>query len=165
MNGLTLLSTGSYAGSRVVTNDDFAKVLDTSDEWIYSRTGIHERHFCSEEESCVSLAREASKKALERAEKLDIDPSYIAGDAAYELAKLIGGFPQAVKEAAGRYEPSVVTRHIVDTAQSFNKFYHDEHIIVDNIDEQAAKLALVIAAKNTIKNGLALLGMQCPERM
>ena len=67
MNGLTLLSTGSCAGSRVVTNDDFAKVLDTSDEWIYSRTGIHERHFCSEEESCVSLAREASKKALERA--------------------------------------------------------------------------------------------------
>ena len=67
MNGLTLLSTGSRAGSRVVTNDDFAKVLDTSDEWIYSRTGIHERHFCSEEESCVSLAREASKKALERA--------------------------------------------------------------------------------------------------
>lgn len=113
----------------------------------------------------ASLARRADEKALERAEKLDIDPSYIAGDAAYELAKLIGGFPQAVKEAAGRYEPSVVTRHIVDTAQSFNKFYHDEHIIVDNIDEQAAKLALVIAAKNTIKNGLALLGMQCPERM
>lgn len=113
----------------------------------------------------ASLARRADEKALERAKKLDIDPSYIAGDAAYELAKLIGGFPQAVKEAAGRYEPSVVTRHIVDTAQSFNKFYHDEHIIVDNIDEQAAKLALVIAAKNTIKNGLALLGMQCPERM
>lgn len=113
----------------------------------------------------ASLTRRADEKALERAQKLDIDTSYISGDAAYDLAKLIGGFPSAVKEAAGRYEPSVVTRHIVDTAQSFNKFYHDEHIIVDNIDEQAAKLALVIAAKNTIKNGLALLGMQCPERM
>lgn len=67
MNGLTLLATGSAAGSRVVTNDDFAKTLDTSDEWIYSRTGIHERHFCGEGESCVSLAEDAARKALSRA--------------------------------------------------------------------------------------------------
>ena len=67
MNGLTLLATGSAAGSRVITNDDFAKTLDTSDEWIYSRTGIHERHFCGEGESCVSLAKEAAKRALLRA--------------------------------------------------------------------------------------------------
>lgn len=67
MNGLTLLATGSAAGSRVITNDDFAKTLDTSDEWIYSRTGIHERRFCGEGESCVSLARDAAGKALARA--------------------------------------------------------------------------------------------------
>ena len=67
MNGLTLLAPGSAAGSRVVTNDAFAKTLDTSDEWIYSRTGIHERHFCGEGESCVSLAEDAARKALSRA--------------------------------------------------------------------------------------------------
>lgn len=86
MNGLTLLATGSAAGSRVVTNDDFAKTLDTSDEWIYSRTGIHERHFCKEGESCVSLAREAAKKALLRAKIApeDIDcciAATVSGDA------------------------------------------------------------------------------------
>ena len=84
---------------------------------------------------------------------------------AYELAKLIYKFPQVVVEAGEKYEPSIVTRHIVDLAQSFNRFYHDEHILVDNEEEKVAKLALVIAAKTAIKNGLALLGMQAPERM
>lgn len=112
-----------------------------------------------------SVTRRADAECLAKAEKADIDASYIAGDAAYDLAKLIEAFPAVIVEAAAKYEPSVVTRHIVDVAQGFNKFYHDEHIIVDNKEEQAAKLALVIAAKNTIKNGLALLGMQCPERM
>ncbi len=113
----------------------------------------------------ASLMRRADKKALAKAQAGDIDVSYIRSDAAYELAKLLEAFPAAVAEAAQKYEPSVVTRHIVDIAQSFNRFYHDEHIIVENIEEQAAKLALAQAAKNTIKNGLGLLGIQCPERM
>ena len=53
----------------------------------------------------------------------------------------------------------------MDIAQSFNRFYHDEHILVDDEEEKVNKLALVIAAKTAIKNGLALLGMQAPERM
>ena len=55
--------------------------------------------------------------------------------------------------------------HIVDLAQAFNRFYHDEHILVDNEEEKTAKLAMVIAAKTAIRNGLALLGMEAPERM
>ncbi len=113
----------------------------------------------------ASLMRRADKKALAKAQAGDIDVSYIRSDAAYELAKLLEAFPAVVVEAAQKYEPSVVTRHTVDIAQSFNRFYHDEHIIVENIEEQAAKLALAQAAKNTIKNGLGLLGIQCPERM
>ena len=113
----------------------------------------------------ASLMRRADAGALAKAQAGDIDVSYIRGDAAYELVKLLEAFPEVVLEAADKYEPSVVTRHIVDIAQSFNRFYHDEHIITDNIEEQAAKLALAQAAKNTIKNGLGLLGIQCPERM
>lgn len=113
----------------------------------------------------ASLMRRADAGALAKAQEADIDVSYIRGDAAYELVKLLEAFPEVVLEAADKYEPSVVTRHIVDIAQSFNRFYHDEHIITDNIEEQAAKLALAQAAKNTIKNGLGLLGIQCPERM
>ena len=113
----------------------------------------------------ASLMRRADAGALAKADEADIDVTYIRSDAAYELVKLLEAFPAVVVEAAEKYEPSVVTRHIVDIAQSFNRFYHDEHIITDNIEEQAAKLALAQAAKNTIKNGLGLLGIQCPERM
>ena len=113
----------------------------------------------------ASLMRRADSGALAKAQAGDIDVTYIRSDAAYELVKLLEAFPEVVLEAADKYEPSVVTRHIVDIAQSFNRFYHDEHIITDNIEEQAAKLALAQAAKNTIKNGLGLLGIQCPERM
>ena len=70
-----------------------------------------------------------------------------------------------IAEAGVKCEPSIVTRHIVDIAQAFNRFYHDEHVLVDNEDEKTAKLALVIAAKDTIKNGLGLLGIKAPEKM
>ena len=90
---------------------------------------------------------------------------YITSDSAYELAKLIYRFPEAILEAGERYEPSIVTRHIVNIAQCFNKFYHDEHVLVANEEEKKAKLLLVYAAKQTIQNGLKLLGMEAPERM
>ena len=93
------------------------------------------------------------------------DMKYITGEAAYELVKAIASFPEVVQDAAAKYVPSVVTRHIIDVAQFFNKFYHDEHILVDNEEEKQAKLALVYAAKQTIANGLALLGIAAPERM
>lgn len=93
------------------------------------------------------------------------DMNYITGEAAYELVKAIASFPEVVQDAAAKYEPSVITRHIIDVAQFFNKFYHDEHILVDNEEEKQAKLSLVYAAKQTIANGLALLGIATPERM
>ncbi|MBQ4340377.1 MAG: arginine--tRNA ligase [Firmicutes bacterium] len=95
----------------------------------------------------------------------DVDYGFIIGDSAYELTKLILRFPQAVQDAADKYEPSVVARHIVDVAQAFNKFYHDEHIIVENEEEQKAKLLIVDAARQTLLNGLSLLGMEAPEKM
>ena len=90
---------------------------------------------------------------------------YIIGDSAYELAKLIYRFPDAILDAGDKYEPSIVTRQIVNIAQSFNKFYHDEHILVANEEEKKAKLLLTYAAKQTIQNGLKLLGIEAPERM
>lgn len=117
-------------------------------------------------------ARAASvlrKSGLEEGAALGLasqaDMSYLTSESAYSLAKLLYRFPEVVVEAAEKYEPSIVTRHIVDIAQSFNKFYHDEHILTDNQEERNAKLALTAAAKQTVKNGLALLGMAAPERM
>ena len=58
---------GSYLPSKVVTNDDIAKKVDTSDEWITTRTGIKQRHFAEENEMTSDLAYEAAKRALENA--------------------------------------------------------------------------------------------------
>ena len=62
-----IIGTGSYLPSKVVTNVDLEKTLDTSDEWITARTGIKERRIVTNESTC-DLALEASKKALEMSE-------------------------------------------------------------------------------------------------
>lgn len=69
MEPIRILSLGGALPSRVVTNDDLSKTLDTSDEWIYPRTGIHERHICGDGESALTLAESAAGKALQKAEK------------------------------------------------------------------------------------------------
>src|SRR3989475_11571001 len=61
------LSTGFHVPARLVTNDDLAKVMDTSDEWIVQRSGIKTRYWVDKGETGVGLAREASKKALDKA--------------------------------------------------------------------------------------------------
>ena len=111
-----------------------------------------------------SILRNAGDDIVAKA-KAGFDAKYITSDSAHALAKLLYEFPEVAIEAGEKYEPSIVTRHIVDIAQAFNKFYHDEHILVDNEDEKVAKVAMVLAAKNTIKNGLELLCMKAPERM
>ena len=63
------------------------------------------------------------------------------------------------------YVTSILTRHLIDIAQSFNRFYHDEHILVDNEEEKVEKLALVYATKVTIANCLAILGIKAPDKM
>lgn len=111
-----------------------------------------------------SILRNAGEDVAAKA-AAGFNPEYITSDSAHELLKLIYELPEVIIEAGEKYEPSVVTRHIVDIAQAFNKFYHDEHILVDNEDEKIAKVALVMAAKSAIKNGLGLLGMKAPEKM
>jgi arginyl-tRNA synthetase len=111
-----------------------------------------------------SILRNAGDDIIARA-KAGFDPSYITGDSAHELISLLYRLPDVIREAGEKYEPSVVTRHIVDIAQAYNRFYHDEHILVDNEEEKVAKVALVMAARTAIKSGLALLGMKAPEKM
>ena len=111
-----------------------------------------------------SILRNAGEEVAAKARE-GFDSQYITGESAHKLIKLIYELPDVIVEAGEKYEPSIVTRHIVDIAQGFNKFYHDEHILVDNEDEKIAKVALVMAAKAAIKNGLGLLGMNAPEKM
>ncbi len=74
-----ILGTGSYVPSKMMTNDDLKAYVDTSDEWIYSRTGIKERHIVTDEET-IDLAEKASIKAILDAnvDPLDIDLVIVA---------------------------------------------------------------------------------------
>lgn len=58
---------GSYLPERVVTNDDLAKIVETSDEWIRSRSGIAQRHFAADDEASSDLATAAAWAALDQA--------------------------------------------------------------------------------------------------
>ncbi|MGV3490915.1 MAG: beta-ketoacyl-ACP synthase III [Devosia sp.] len=60
-------SVGAYLPTRVMTNDDLSKIVDTSDEWIQQRTGIKQRHIAAEGENTSDLAAAAGRKALENA--------------------------------------------------------------------------------------------------
>jgi 3-oxoacyl-[acyl-carrier-protein] synthase-3 len=91
--------TGSYVPEKVMTNDDLAKFVDTSDEWIASRTGIRERHI-SVDELTVDLAEKAAEKAIEDAgvsrEEIDllivatVTPDYAFPGVAQLLQKRLG---------------------------------------------------------------------------
>src|SRR3989338_7226817 len=67
MKKTTILGTGSYLPSRILTKQDLSQMLDTNDEWIVSRKGIRERRIVAEGQTCSDLAYEASLKALKDA--------------------------------------------------------------------------------------------------
>ncbi|HOQ15853.1 MAG TPA: arginine--tRNA ligase [Defluviitaleaceae bacterium] len=105
------------------------------------------------------------RKANVDIDSLDIDYSLLTDDSSIEVIKLIGQFPEKVKDAADKLEPSFIARHIVDLAQAFNKFYHDNPVLVEDEKIRNARLALVYSVKTVIKSGLYLLGIAAPEKM
>jgi 3-oxoacyl-[acyl-carrier-protein] synthase-3 len=70
-----LRSIGAYAPDKILTNDELAQMVDTSDEWITKRTGIKERHIAAQDETTSDMGVEAAKKAIQRSgiKKEDID--------------------------------------------------------------------------------------------
>lgn len=75
-----ITGTGAYAPENVVTNDDMAKIVDTSDEWIRTRSGISERRFAAEGESSSDMAVIAAERAIEAAgiDRSEIDLVIVA---------------------------------------------------------------------------------------
>ncbi|MBC8039934.1 MAG: ketoacyl-ACP synthase III [Opitutaceae bacterium] len=61
---IAILGTGSYTPEKILTNEDLSKLVDTSDEWIFSRTGIRERHIAAENETTSQMAAAAARAAL-----------------------------------------------------------------------------------------------------
>ncbi len=77
---VSIIGTGSYLPERILTNADLEKMVDTSDEWITTRTGIKERHIAAENQASSDLGIEAAKRALEqaRAKPEDLDMIIVA---------------------------------------------------------------------------------------
>lgn len=61
---VSIVGTGSYVPEKVLTNHDLEKIVDTSDEWIFSRTGMRERRIATDDQASSDLAAEAAKNAL-----------------------------------------------------------------------------------------------------
>ena len=59
-----VIGSGSYLPEKILTNHDLAKIVDTSHDWIFERTGIEQRHIAHENESSVDMAYKASLKAI-----------------------------------------------------------------------------------------------------
>ena len=64
-NTIYMTNMASYLPENVIYNDDLAKIVDTSDEWISSRTGIKQRHICGEDQDASDLAVMAAKKLVD----------------------------------------------------------------------------------------------------
>ena len=95
----------------------------------------------------------------------DIDVSFLTDEASLGLLKELDRFPAVVKDAAERYEPSAVARYSVAVAQAFNHYYTVNRINVDDERERNARVILVYITRRTLRDSLALLGIDCVEAM
>ena len=96
----------------------------------------------------------------------DADYTELENEDAAAIISAIDEFKEIVQSAARRYEPSMITRHIVDLAQKFNKYYFEHRIIDEDAqDKNRARLQLTAAVKQIIKTGLDLIGIKAPDKM
>lgn len=105
------------------------------------------------------------KAGISLDDTLEVDYTVLIDEASIGVAKEIALFEDTIKEAAAKYEPSYMARYAVDVAQAFNKFYHDNAILVEDEKVKNARLGIVIAVKYVLKNTLYLLGIEAPEQM
>ncbi len=111
-----------------------------------------------------SVFRKAQEKGIDTSLKVDADMALTEKEAG--LIKLIGNFPNVVKDAGESYSPAIVANYVYDLAKEFNQFYHESPIV---FEEDAAKrslrLTLSHAVGQTIKQAMWLMGIDVPERM
>lgn len=109
---------------------------------------------------CCAVLRKAEEEVT-----TDINYELLNDVDSAEVLKVIASFNKTILNAMRKNEPHIITRFVLDLAQAFNKFYHDNAILVEDAELRKARLALVAATRQALENGLKLLGMQAPERM
>lgn len=115
--------------------------------------------------TCARCNSIIEKSGMSRFTRIAHDMRALDNIETLRLCKLLAAFPHTVKDAAEKYEPSLISGLLIDIAQAFNRFYIAHRVLSDNLSEQNARLTVVEATAITLKKGLALLGIETPEQM
>jgi len=136
---------GSFAPEKKLTNEDLAKMLDTSDEWITTRTGIKVRHITSDSETTAFLATEAAKKALAKAnlDAADLELIIVATITPEMVFPSTASFVQRSLKAKKAW--------VFDLAAACSGFVYGLSIVQQFIEGGRLKNALVIGAETLSK--------------
>ena len=82
-----------------------------------------------------------------------------------ELLKTLAKYPEIVSLASAKYDPSEIAKYLFDLSKLFNDYYHQTSIMKAEDETQNARLELIKAIKQTLENGLGLLGIKTIEKM
>ena len=127
----------------------------------YDRVLSFEGETCPYVQYTVARCNSILNKLGEPNEYLDVEMC----DAEYDVIAELGRFPEVVKSAGEKYEPSLVTRYALDLASAFNKFYIDCKIAITDENPRNFRLSIAKAVKITLTNALTLLGIETVEQM
>ncbi|MFH1589549.1 MAG: arginine--tRNA ligase [archaeon] len=94
-----------------------------------------------------------------------VDYAVLKSEEEQDLIKRLESYPLVVSDAADHYKPSLVARYVMELAQSFNEFYHKHPVLKADDELKGARLALILAVKQVLRNGLDLLGIEAPNEM
>ena len=94
-----------------------------------------------------------------------VDITMLSGETEQALIKQLSQYCEALRLAARDYDPSFINRYLVDLASCFHKFYNACRIKGEEANVVAARLKLADTTRAVLKNGLALLGVEAPEKM
>ena len=95
----------------------------------------------------------------------DVDFNELAGEIEFQIVKTLMKFSEIIESSINKNEPFYITRYIVDIAQKFNKYYNSCQILVDDDIIRKSRLLLTYAVNTVLKTGLALLGIEAPDKM
>ncbi|QPJ85607.1 arginine--tRNA ligase [Sarcina sp. JB2] len=116
----------------------------------------------------VQYSYARAKSILRKSEGIngDADFSKLTSKEEFELTKVLEGFNKAILLAIDRLEPSVVTRYTIEVAKAFNKFYNAHSVLnLEDTGLKVARLKLIEATAQVIKNSLNLIGINVVEEM
>ena len=135
---------------------DLAKKTD-KDNHVYYIQYAHAR--------ICSIKKELKKRNIEFELETSLEKLNLLKENEKDIISLINGYPEILEQCYRNYELHPLCFYLRDLSSKFHSFYNSEKIITENKDYSDAKIALSTAVQEVIKNGLSILGINCPEVM